>query len=42
MSRNGKSDHSGPSVSAEEALAFHAMGRPGKLEIIASFGVGLE
>jgi malate dehydrogenase (oxaloacetate-decarboxylating)(NADP+) len=33
MSRNGKSDHSGPSVSAEEALAFHAMGRPGKLEI---------
>jgi malate dehydrogenase (oxaloacetate-decarboxylating)(NADP+) len=28
-----KSDSSGPSVTAEEALDFHAMGRPGKLEI---------
>lgn len=26
-------DDTGPSVSAEEALEFHAMGRPGKLEI---------
>ena len=26
-------DHAGSSVSAEEALEFHAMGRPGKLEI---------
>jgi malate dehydrogenase (oxaloacetate-decarboxylating)(NADP+) len=26
--------NSGPSVSAEEALHFHAMGRPGKLEIV--------
>src|SRR5690606_31520967 len=26
-------DHSGPSVSAEEALEFHSMGRPGKLEL---------
>ena len=26
-------DHSGPSVSAEEALEFHSMGRPGKLEV---------
>jgi len=28
-----KSDNAGPSVSAQEALDFHAMGRPGKLEI---------
>ena len=28
-----KSESSGPSVTAEEALTFHAMGRPGKLEI---------
>ncbi len=28
-----KPDNAGPSVSAEEALEFHAMGRPGKLEI---------
>ncbi|MEQ1941673.1 NADP-dependent malic enzyme [Mesorhizobium sp. VNQ89] len=28
-----KPDTNGPSVSAEEALHFHAMGRPGKLEI---------
>jgi malate dehydrogenase (oxaloacetate-decarboxylating)(NADP+) len=28
-----KPDNAGPSVSAEEALHFHAMGRPGKLEI---------
>ncbi|WP_315925872.1 NADP-dependent malic enzyme [Mesorhizobium sp. SP-1A] len=27
---------SGPSVSAQEALEFHAMGRPGKLEIVAT------
>ena len=26
----------GPSVSAQEALEFHAMGRPGKLEIVAT------
>jgi hypothetical protein len=26
-------DDAGPSVSAEEALEIHAMGRPGKLEI---------
>ncbi|MFD9901407.1 NADP-dependent malic enzyme [Mesorhizobium sp. NPDC059025] len=32
-SRNGQ-DGQGPSVSAEEALEFHAMGRPGKLEIV--------
>src|SRR6187551_14445 len=29
-----KSENTGPSVSAEEALHFHAMGRPGKLEIV--------
>jgi len=28
-----KPENAGPSVSAEEALHFHAMGRPGKLEI---------
>jgi malate dehydrogenase (oxaloacetate-decarboxylating)(NADP+) len=28
-----KPDNAGPSVSAQEALEFHAMGRPGKLEI---------
>ncbi len=28
-----KPDNAGPSVSAQEALDFHAMGRPGKLEI---------
>jgi malate dehydrogenase (oxaloacetate-decarboxylating)(NADP+) len=28
-----KPEHVGPSVSAQEALDFHAMGRPGKLEI---------
>src|SRR4051794_9718431 len=31
-----KADNAGPSVSAEEALEFHAMGRPGKLEINAT------
>ncbi|MES0173806.1 NADP-dependent malic enzyme [Mesorhizobium sp. M0006] len=31
-----KTENSGPSVSAEEALEFHAMGRPGKLEIVAT------
>ncbi|PWK70525.1 NADP-dependent malic enzyme [Aminobacter sp. AP02] len=34
MASNKKTDNSGPSVSAEEALEFHAMGRPGKLEIV--------
>ena len=33
MASNKKPDSSGPSVSAQEALEFHAMGRPGKLEI---------
>ncbi|MCC2687478.1 MAG: malic enzyme [Rhizobiaceae bacterium] len=33
MSSPRKSDTSGPSVSAQEALEFHATGRPGKLEI---------
>ncbi|CAG1011483.1 MAG: NADP-dependent malic enzyme [Rhizobiaceae bacterium] len=33
MASNKKSDSTGPSVSAQEALEFHAMGRPGKLEI---------
>ncbi|MGE3363383.1 MAG: NADP-dependent malic enzyme, partial [Rhizobiaceae bacterium] len=28
-----KPDREGPSVTAQEALDFHAMGRPGKLEI---------
>src|SRR5918994_2069895 len=28
-----KTENAGPSVSAQEALEFHAMGRPGKLEI---------
>ena len=31
-----KPETNGPSVSAEEALEFHAMGRPGKLEIVAT------
>ncbi|UVK55213.1 NADP-dependent malic enzyme [Mesorhizobium sp. AR02] len=31
-----KTENSGPSVSAQEALEFHAMGRPGKLEIVAT------
>ncbi len=31
-----KTEPSGPSVSAQEALEFHAMGRPGKLEIVAT------
>ncbi|MGD9915475.1 MAG: NADP-dependent malic enzyme [Rhizobiaceae bacterium] len=29
-----KSEPTGPSVSPEEALHFHAMGRPGKLEVV--------
>jgi malate dehydrogenase (oxaloacetate-decarboxylating)(NADP+) len=33
MPSDKKSDSTGPSVSAQEALEFHAMGRPGKLEI---------
>ncbi|MER9402684.1 NADP-dependent malic enzyme [Mesorhizobium caraganae] len=31
-----KTENSGPSVSAQEALEFHAMGRPGKLEVVAT------
>jgi malate dehydrogenase (oxaloacetate-decarboxylating)(NADP+) len=31
-----KIENNGPSVSAQEALEFHAMGRPGKLEIVAT------
>ena len=31
-----KPENAGPSVSAQEALDFHAMGRPGKLEIVAT------
>src|SRR5262245_3384946 len=33
MQQDKKNDGAGPSVSAHEALEFHAMGRPGKLEI---------
>ena len=33
MASGRKNDSAGPSVSAQEALEFHAMGRPGKLEI---------
>ena len=33
MAAGKKPDNAGPSVSAQEALEFHAMGRPGKLEI---------
>ncbi|RWK48529.1 NADP-dependent malic enzyme [Mesorhizobium sp.] len=31
-----KTESNGPSVNAQEALEFHAMGRPGKLEIVAT------
>ncbi|MER9680218.1 NADP-dependent malic enzyme [Mesorhizobium sp. M0184] len=31
-----KTESNGPSVSPQEALEFHAMGRPGKLEIVAT------
>ena len=31
-----KLENTGPSVSAQEALEFHAMGRPGKLEVVAT------
>ncbi|TIP98128.1 MAG: NADP-dependent malic enzyme [Mesorhizobium sp.] len=31
-----KTENPGPSVNAQEALEFHAMGRPGKLEIVAT------
>ncbi|SDA86999.1 NADP-dependent malic enzyme [Mesorhizobium qingshengii] len=31
-----KTENSGPSVSAQEALEFHSMGRPGKLEVVAT------
>jgi len=31
-----KTENSGPSVSAQEALEFHTMGRPGKLEVVAT------
>ena len=34
MARKDKHGEQGPSVSPEEALEFHAMGRPGKLEIV--------
>jgi malate dehydrogenase (oxaloacetate-decarboxylating)(NADP+) len=34
--RPKNSENAGPSVSAEEALEFHAMGRPGKIEIVAT------
>ncbi|MDW6025672.1 NADP-dependent malic enzyme [Mesorhizobium sp. BAC0120] len=34
--RPNKPENSGPSVSAEEALEFHAMGRPGKIEVVAT------
>ncbi len=33
MASGRKNESGGPSVSAQEALEFHAMGRPGKLEI---------
>ncbi|WP_309082567.1 NADP-dependent malic enzyme [Chelativorans sp.] len=33
MAEAEKNDRTGPSVSPQEALDFHAMGRPGKLEI---------
>src|SRR6187401_1596550 len=33
MAAAKKPDNAGPSVSSQEALEFHAMGRPGKLEI---------
>src|SRR3954471_9360815 len=36
MASGRKNESGGPSVSAEEALEFHAMGRPGKLEINAT------
>jgi malate dehydrogenase (oxaloacetate-decarboxylating)(NADP+) len=31
-----KTENPGPSVSPQEALEFHAMGRPGKLEVVAT------
>src|SRR5690606_15351206 len=34
MARKDRQGEQGPSVSPEEALEFHAMGRPGKLEIV--------
>ncbi len=34
MARKDRQAEQGPSVSPEEALEFHAMGRPGKLEIV--------
>jgi hypothetical protein len=33
MASGSKPEHLGPSVSTQEALEFHAAGRPGKLEI---------
>jgi len=36
MPETRKPDSAGPSVSAQEALDFHARGRPGKLEIVAT------
>src|SRR5476651_1685774 len=36
MADNGKPVKTGPSVTDQEALKFHAEGRPGKLEIVAT------
>src|SRR6187401_3518176 len=36
MAAAKKPDNAGPSVSSQEALEFHAMGKPGKLEIVAT------
>jgi len=36
MASGKKTDNAGPSVGAQEALDFHATGRPGKLEIVAT------
>src|SRR5690554_6896321 len=36
MSDKVRNERTGPSVSAQEALDFHSMGRPGKIEITAT------
>ena len=36
MDASRRPDNAGPIVSPQEALEFHAMGRPGKLEINAT------
>src|SRR3954463_1394577 len=36
MADNGRPVKAGPSVTDQEALKFHAEGRPGKLEIVAT------